>query len=121
LVQGTNPEVFRSAKADLRPEYEALIASVAKTILENPENIGRITVIGHTDSVPVQASNPFQSNQGLSEARAETIAKALIAAGVQADMVTSEGRADTEPVGDNGTKAGRAENRRIEIKIEKRA
>ncbi len=121
VVQGTNPEVFRSAKADLRPEYEALIASVAKTILGNPENIGRITVIGHTDSVPVQASNPFQSNQGLSEARAETIAKALIAAGVQADMVTSEGRADTEPVGDNGTKAGRAENRRIEIKIEKRA
>ncbi|TAG15221.1 MAG: OmpA family protein, partial [Rhodobacterales bacterium] len=32
----------------------------------------------------------------------------------------SEGRADTEPVGDNATKDGRAQNRRIEIKIEKR-
>ena len=37
-----------------------------------------------------------------------------------ADQVASEGRADTEPVGDNATKEGRAQNRRIEIKIEKR-
>jgi type VI secretion system protein ImpK len=120
VVQGTNPEVFRSAKADLRPEYEPLIAAIAKTILENAEVIGRVTVIGHTDSVPVQSSNPFQSNQGLSEARAATIAAALIAAGVPPDSVSSEGRADTEPVGDNATKDGRAQNRRIEIKIEKR-
>jgi type VI secretion system protein ImpK len=120
VVQGTDPEVFRSAKADLRPEYETLIAAIAKTILENADVIGRVTVIGHTDSVPVQSSNPFQSNQGLSEARAATIAKALIAAGVPPDSVASEGRADTEPVGDNATKDGRAQNRRIEIKIEKR-
>jgi hypothetical protein len=64
IVQGTNPEVFRSAKADLRDEYQPLIAAIAQVIVENAEVIGRITVVGHTDSVPVQASNPFQSNQG---------------------------------------------------------
>ncbi len=120
VVQGASPEVFRSAKADLRDEYQPLIAAIAQVILENAEVIGRITVVGHTDSVPVQASNPFQSNQGLSEARAATIAKLLTAAGVPADQVVSEGRADTQPVGDNATKEGRAQNRRIEIKIEKR-
>lgn len=120
VVQGAAPEVFRSAKADLRDEYQPLIAAIAQVILENAEVIGRITVVGHTDSVPVQASNPFQSNQGLSEARAATIAKLLVAAGVPADQVASEGRADTQPVGDNATKEGRAQNRRIEIKIEKR-
>jgi flagellar motor protein MotB len=73
--------VFRSAKADLRDEYQPLIAAIAQVIVENAEVIGRITVVGHTDSVPVQASNPFQSNQGLSEARAATIAKLLVAAG----------------------------------------
>ena len=96
------------------------LAAIAAVILENTEITGRITVIGHTDSVPVQSSNPFQSNQGLSEARAATIAKLLIAAGVPAENVASEGRADTDPVGDNATKDGRAQNRRIEIKIEKR-
>jgi type VI secretion system protein ImpK len=120
VVQGTAPELFRSAKADVNTEYAPLIASIAKVIGENAEVTGRVTVIGHTDSVPVQSSNPFQSNQGLSEARAATIAEILVAAGVPADSVAFEGRADTEPVGDNATTEGRAQNRRIEIKIEKR-
>ncbi|WP_225029985.1 type VI secretion system protein TssL, long form [Xinfangfangia pollutisoli] len=119
-IQGSAPELFRSAKADLNAEYAPLIDAIAAVILENADVIGRVTVIGHTDSVPVQSSNPFQSNQGLSEARAATIAKLLVAAGLPAEAVKSEGRADTEPVGDNKTKEGRAQNRRIEIKIEKR-
>jgi type VI secretion system protein ImpK len=119
-LRGSNPEVFRSAKADINEVYGPLVTSLAACILENAELIGKVTVIGHTDSVPVQKSNPFASNQGLSEARAKTIADLLIAAGVPAELVASEGRADTEPVGDNGTKPGRAENRRVEIKIEKK-
>jgi type VI secretion system protein ImpK len=120
VVQGTAPELFRSAKAEVNEEYAPLMAAIAKVIGENAEVTGRVTVIGHTDSVPVQSSNPFQSNQGLSEARAATIAEILVANGVPAENVSSEGRADTEPVGDNATKDGRAQNRRIEIKIEKR-
>jgi len=119
-LRGSNPEVFRSAKADINDVYGPLVASVAACITENAELIGKVTVIGHTDSEPVQRSNPFVSNQGLSEARAKTIADLLIAAGVPADLIASEGRADSEPVGDNGTKPGRAENRRVEIKIEKK-
>lgn len=119
-VQGTNPELFRSAKAELNDGYAPLIASIGAVLAENAEFVGKVTVIGHTDNVPVQRANPFASNQGLSEARAATIAAALVSAGVAANIVTSEGHADTEPVADNGTKDGRAQNRRIEIKIEKK-
>jgi type VI secretion system protein ImpK len=119
-LRGSNPEVFRSAKADINDVYDPLVTSLAECITENVEVIGRVTIIGHTDSVPVQASNPFASNQGLSEARARTIADLLAAAGVPPELLAAEGRAESEPVGDNGTKAGRAENRRIEIKIEKK-
>jgi type VI secretion system protein ImpK len=119
-LRGSNPEVFRSAKADINEVYGPLVTALADCITENIELIGKVTVIGHTDSVPVQASNPFASNQGLSEARAKTIADLLTAAGVPPELLAAEGRADSEPVGDNGTKAGRAENRRIEIKIEKK-
>jgi type VI secretion system protein ImpK len=119
-VQSTDPELFRSAKADINDTYAPLIASVASVIAENLEVIGGVTVIGHTDSVPVQRSNPFQSNQGLSEARAKTIADLLIAGGVPPDLVRSEGHADSEPVADDATKDGRAQNRRVEIRIEKR-
>ncbi len=119
-IQGTSPELFRSAKADLNEGYGPLITAIGQVIVENADFVGRVTVIGHTDNVPVQRSNPFASNQGLSEARAATIAALLVAAGVQADLVTYEGHADSEPIGDNATRDGRAENRRVEIKIEKK-
>ena len=120
VVQAKSPEVFRSAKASLNKEYESLITSIAKSILENKEVIGGVTVVGHTDSIPVQRSNPFASNQRLSEARAETIADLLINAGVPAELVKSAGRAANEPIADNATREGRARNRRVEIIIEKR-
>lgn len=120
VVQGSDPELFRSARAEMNPEYDPLIASIARVITENIEFVGGVTVVGHTDSVPVQQTNPFQSNQGLSEARAATIAGALAAAGVPADLIASEGRAATEPIADNGTREGRARNRRVEIVIEKK-
>jgi type VI secretion system protein ImpK len=119
-IQSTDPELFRSAKADINDVHAPLITSIASVIVENLDVIGGVTVIGHTDSVPVQRSNPFQSNQGLSEARAKTIAGLLVAGGVPPDLVHSEGHADSEPVGDNATKDGRAQNRRVEIRVEKR-
>ena len=120
LVQGTKPELFRSAKADVNTPYLPLIASIAKVISENQEFIGQVRVVGHTDSVPVQRSNPFQSNQGLSEARARTIADLLVKNGVPAAIVSSEGKAATEPIGDNKTREGRAQNRRVEIILQKK-
>lgn len=120
VVQGTAPEVFRSAKADLNPEYTALVNSMAAVILENIDFIGSIRVVGHTDSVQVRTSNPFKSNQGLSEGRAQTIANMLVAAGVPAGLVTSEGKAATDPIGDNATREGRARNRRVELILQKK-
>lgn len=120
VVQSTKPEVFRSAKADLNAQYAPLIASIAAVIAQNGEVIGQIKVIGHTDSVPVQRSNPFQSNQRLSEARAKTIAKLLIEAGLPANTITFEGKAAAEPIADNATREGRARNRRVEIIVQKK-
>lgn len=120
VVQATAPEVFRSAKADLNTEYVELINTMAGVIVENIEFIGSVRVIGHTDSIQVRRSNPFRSNQGLSEGRAKTIADMLIAAGVPAGLVTSEGKAATDPIADNATREGRARNRRVEIVLQKK-
>ncbi|MDA8586569.1 type IVB secretion system protein IcmH/DotU [Rhodobacteraceae bacterium] len=120
VVQANAPEVFRSAKADLNGVYSPLIGSIASVIIENIELIGGVTVVGHTDSIPVQRSNPFQSNQGLSEARARTISNMLASAGVPQDLIAFEGRASAQPLADNATREGRARNRRIEIIIDKK-
>ncbi len=120
VVQAGNPEVFRSARAEINTAYGPLIDQIAKVIVENAALIGSVRVVGHTDSVPVQTSNPFQSNQGLSEARAQTIAELLVKAGVPAGLVTSEGKAASEPIADNATREGRARNRRVEIVLQKK-
>ncbi|WP_300042632.1 type IVB secretion system protein IcmH/DotU [uncultured Paracoccus sp.] len=120
VIQSSNPEVFQSAKANINDGYGPLIASVAGVIAANVDLIGSVRVVGHTDSVPVQTANPFRSNQGLSEARAKTIADLLVGAGVPAGLVTSEGKAATESIADNGTREGRARNRRVEIILQKK-
>lgn len=120
VVQNNNPEVFQSARADLTEGYAPLIASIAKVILENEELIGDVTVVGHTDGVPLQRSNPLSTNQALSEARAATIADLLVSHGVPRDRVRSEGRAASDPVADDSTREGRALNRRVEVLVQKR-
>lgn len=120
VIQATDPELFQSSRATLSAGFEPLIASIASVILENQELIGNITVVGHTDSVPARSSNPLRTNQRLSEARAETIRDLLVEAGISKERIKSEGRAATEPVGDNATREGRASNRRVEVLIEKR-
>jgi type VI secretion system protein ImpK len=120
VIQASNPEVFRPSRADLTQEYAPLIASVAKVIRDNDELVGKITVVGHTDSIPLQRTNPLSTNQRLSEARAATIAELLVQNGVSQERIRSEGRAATDPIADNGTREGRALNRRVEVLVEKR-
>ncbi|MCO5066546.1 MAG: type IVB secretion system protein IcmH/DotU [Rhizobiaceae bacterium] len=120
VIQASDPELFQSSRAELSDGFDPLIASVAKVIVDNEELIGNVTVVGHTDSVPLQRSNPLSTNQRLSEARAATIADILVQNGVPRDRVKSEGRAATDPVADNATREGRALNRRVEVLVEKR-
>lgn len=119
-LQANQPALFFSARAELDPSYLPLISAIAGVIIDNQDFIGGVTVIGHTDSIPVQRSNPFQTNQGLSEARAENVAVEFLASGVPEDIIKFEGRGSTDPVASNDTIEGRARNRRIVVVVEKR-
>ncbi len=71
-----------------------------------------VTIIGHTDS---KGSAVF--NQRLSQQRAEAVKANLVSGGVEASRITTVGKGEDEPIADNGTPEGRAENRRIEAKL----
>jgi OOP family OmpA-OmpF porin len=66
---------------------------------------------GHTDSV---GSNAY--NQDLSQRRAQSVYEYLVSHGVSAGQLSTRGYGETQPVATNETPAGRAENRRVEIK-----
>lgn len=83
----------------------------AVTVLKNKPGKS-IVVVGHTDS---QGADAY--NQKLSEGRAKSVMSYFISKGIGAGRVRSMGKGETEPVADNATAEGRAQNRRIELSL----
>ena len=69
-----------------------------------------LSIEGHTDSVGADAYN-----QDLSEKRAAAVRDYLVSRGMSENRVSSTGHGETQPIADNGTKEGRAQNRRVEL------
>ena len=72
----------------------------------------QVEIAGHTDS-----DGPAAVNLGLSERRALTVRDYLINGGISASRLATHGYGETEPVADNSTTEGKAENRRVELRI----
>lgn len=110
-----NTGLFGSGSATINPDYEPLLARIADT-LSIAE--GRITIAGHSDNVPIHTLK-FPSNWHLSKARADAVAVYIQQLSIIPPVITTEGRADNEPLVDNDSAANRAINRRVEIILEK--
>ena len=102
----TNNILFDTGKATLKQESMIEIMKVADYMKKNP-NV-RFEVQGHTDN---QGSDKI--NDPLSQQRAEAIVKALEGLGVDGFNLKAVGKGSHEPVADNSTEAGRAQNRRV--------
>lgn len=101
---------FDFGKSTLKPEFYSALNGVASTLKEYNQTM--IEVTGHTDSV---GSDAF--NQKLSEDRANSVAQYLTAQGVQRERMEVVGAGKRYPIADNSTDAGRAKNRRVEIRL----
>lgn len=107
---------FRSGSADLQPAFTQLLDQVGKTISQSN---GRIYIEGHTDNVPVVFNERFKSNWDLSGARAGAVADRISGvSGIAPGRMSVSGYADTRPLDNNSTAAGRGRNRRIEIIVD---
>ena len=102
--------LFAYNSAQLTPAAESqLLELMAK--LKNTD-VTSVKVIGHTDS---KGSDTY--NQKLSERRASSVAAFLLNQGLAPDKLTSQGMGESQPVADNATEEGRAQNRRVELVI----
>jgi len=72
----------------------------------------KVSIEGHTDN-----TGKAESNQKLSEKRAEAVKTYLVSKGISADRLTTVGHGSEMPIEDNGTAAGKAKNRRVEFKL----
>ena len=103
---------FNSGKSTFKTGDAATITSLnaMREILVNYPN-AKFSIEGHTDS-----DGSDQLNQKLSEDRANAVRNALIEKGVKAENLTAVGFGESKPVATNKTKAGKAQNRRTEVK-----
>jgi cytochrome c oxidase subunit 2 len=103
---------FETGSSTLSPLSRYELDNVVEAMRANP-NLA-IEVGGHTDD-----TGDADSNLTLSESRAGTVTQYLVGAGIDASRLTSVGYGQTDPVDDNNTEQGRANNRRTELKIVK--
>jgi outer membrane protein OmpA-like peptidoglycan-associated protein len=103
--------LFKTDEATLLPVARQRLDQVA-TVLKAQGDGKPIVIEGHTDS---RGKNAY--NDDLSRRRAESVREYLVSQGVASDMVQAVGRGESEPIADNRSPEGRANNRRVEIII----
>lgn len=101
---------FDFDKATLKPEGKAKLDDLHSKL--SGINLEVIIAVGHTDSVGTD-----EYNQKLSIRRAESVKAYLVGKGIETNRVYTEGKGEKQPVADNKTAAGRAQNRRVEIEV----
>ncbi len=111
LVQMKNDILFDTNKDTVKPEGVTQLEKMGDILAKYADD--RVQVGGYTDS----QGDP-RYNQALSERRAAAVKAVLVTRGVQELQVTVTGFGEANPVADNKTAAGRAKNRRVELKID---
>jgi outer membrane protein OmpA-like peptidoglycan-associated protein len=104
--------LFRSAESTLLSSAQVKLGQVANALLA--VRARNLIVEGHTDS---QGSESY--NQGLSQRRADAVRDYLVQRGYPADRIQARGKGKGSPIADNASPEGRANNRRVEIVIER--
>jgi OOP family OmpA-OmpF porin len=101
---------FDFNKSVIKPQAKAKLDDLVDKI--KAINLEVIIAVGHTDAV---GSDEY--NQKLSMRRSNAVKAYLISKGVDKTRIYTEGKGEKQPVADNGTKEGRAKNRRVEIEV----
>jgi outer membrane protein OmpA-like peptidoglycan-associated protein len=101
---------FDVNKSDLKPESQVELDRVVQLLQDNPGV--RIEISGHTDNVGKPTDNLALSNN-----RAKAVLNYLVSKNIAATRLIAKGYGETKPVADNSTEAGKALNRRTEVRI----
>jgi outer membrane protein OmpA-like peptidoglycan-associated protein len=111
LVSMKSDILFDTGSAVLKPEAIEQIEKVGDILAKYSDD--RVRIEGHADS-----TGSKKTNEELSLRRADAVKRVLEGRGVQEKQTTALGMGSTQPVADNGTSAGRAKNRRVELHID---
>jgi outer membrane protein OmpA-like peptidoglycan-associated protein len=110
LVKFDSGILFDTDKSDLKSAAQTNLQDLAASLQKNLNT--NILIVGHTDNTGSDAHN-----MDLSVRRAESVKSFIVANNVASSRLTTSGKGESEPIADNTTVEGRAQNRRVEIVI----
>lgn len=113
IVSLSEAGFFAPGEASVSAEAESVIATLAASLKDTQTPV---RVEGHTDSTPISSSR-YPSNWELSTARAASVLARLIENEIAPERLSAAGYAGFQPVADNETQEGRAQNRRVDIVV----
>ncbi|QDC10314.1 hypothetical protein FHY55_14130 [Oceanicola sp. D3] len=116
VIKLDNSILFDSGKADVKEEFIPLGEDIAQVLEQEP---GPIRFIGHTDSDKLSGRGKYKNNFELSVARAKSVAGVITPLLSNPERVEVDGRGEDEPIASNDTSEGKAQNRRVEIMIQR--
>ncbi|MBN2583549.1 MAG: OmpA family protein [Planctomycetes bacterium] len=117
-LQFASDITFDSGQDIVKAKAQEVLTKLAAILNQDEAKPIRIAIIGHTDNAKVvkpETVRLHRDNQGLSEHRAEAVAKILSAGGVDMTRIATSGMGDSSPIASNNTADGKAKNRRVEI------
>ncbi|MGZ3778343.1 MAG: OmpA family protein [Mucilaginibacter sp.] len=110
IVKFNSGLLFKAGSADLQSAAQTNLQNLALSL---QQNVGtNVIIIGHSDN-----TGTAPQNMDISLQRANAVKAFLAAKGVDASRITTMGKGETEPIADNETESGRAQNRRVEVVI----
>jgi chemotaxis protein MotB len=110
--------MFEPGGFEISEAGKRALASTAQKLAADQQT--RIVVNGYTDNTPIGdklEKEGVNSNEVLSQKRADAVRDFLISQGVRPDMITAVGRGESLPVSTNDTAEGRSKNRRVELSL----
>lgn len=105
--------LFDSGKADLKSSGRAALQQVVSDI-RNTFGDREVWIVGHTDSDPIKKSS-WKDNLELSAHRAITVTREFYKLGVDPQKLLAAGAGEHHPKASNGSKSGKAQNRRVQV------
>jgi len=115
---GQEGMIFNSGQADLLPGAIYTLEQLAPPLVEFINQGHGLIVEGHTDNVPMNPANPIGSNWNLSSLRATVVVEFLTNNfEIPPSLIAPIGRSEYFPIADNATAEGRAQNRRVVIRV----
>lgn len=110
LTEYANTINFNTGKSSFKSGTESTLQAITAILKEYPK--ANFTIEGHTDSTGSDATN-----QKLSDARANAVMDYLVSNGISSARLNAVGYGESSPIASNNTRAGRAANRRVDVKL----